>query len=336
MTETLPLLLNVVTILLLLLLFVAIVWLSLRRMPSTNLDPDLIRKLEQSLTESARLQGELSALRQQMESVSTQVSNGLKGVGDQVKVFGEVQTKLGELTKATEQVYNVGKDISGLNEILRAPKLRGGFGELLLNDLLGKVIPNEYFEIQYKFAGGETVDAIIKLNSRLVPIDSKFPLENFRRYVQADEGDKTKLRREFERDVRRHIDAIASKYIRPDEGTLDFALMYIPAENVYYEIAVTDESAMMEYALSKRVVPVSPNTFYAYLNVILLGLRGLRIEQRAKEILDHLSRLQTEFDQLRDDFDTMGKHLDSANKKYQEAQRKVEEFSSRLSKLKTE
>ena len=93
---------------------------------------------------------------------------------------------------------------------------------------------------------------------------------------------------------------------------------------------------MMEYALSKRVVPVSPNTFYAYLNVILLGLRGLRIEQRAKEILDHLSRLQTEFDQLRDDFDTMGKHLDSANKKYQDAQRKVEEFSSRLSKLKTD
>jgi DNA recombination protein RmuC len=336
MTDTLFLLLNIITILLLLLLFVAIVWLSLRRASSPNLDPELIRKLEQSLTESARLQGEMSALRQQMESVSTQVNNGLKGVGDQVKVFGEVQTKLGELTKATEQVYNVGKDISGLNEILRAPKLRGGFGELLLNDLLGKVIPNEYFEIQYKFAGGETVDAIIKLNSRLVPVDSKFPLENFRKYVGADESDKTKLRREFERDVRRHIDAIAMKYIRPDEGTLDFALMYIPAENVYYEIAVTDESALMEYALSKRVVPVSPNTFYAYLNVILLGLRGLRIEQRAKEMLDHLSRLQTEFDQLRDDFDTMGKHLDSASKKYQEAQRRVEEFAGRLDKLKTE
>lgn len=336
MTDTLFLLLNIITILLLLLLFVAIVWLSLRRASSPNLDPELIRKLEQSLTESARLQGEMSALRQQMESVSTQVNNGLKGVGDQVKVFGEVQTKLGELTKATEQVYNVGKDIAGLNEILRAPKLRGGFGELLLNDLLGKVIPNEYFEIQYKFAGGETVDAIIKLNSRLVPVDSKFPLENFRKYVGADESDKTKLRREFERDVRRHIDAIAMKYIRPDEGTLDFALMYIPAENVYYEIAVTDESALMEYALSKRVVPVSPNTFYAYLNVILLGLRGLRIEQRAKEMLDHLSRLQTEFDQLRDDFDTMGKHLDSASKKYQEAQRRVEEFAGRLDKLKTE
>src|SRR6185369_5701362 len=172
---------------------------------------------------------------------------------------------LGELREATTKVYEVGRDVATLHDILRAPKLRGGLGELLLGDLLAQVLPPAHFTLQHAFRSGERVDAVVRLGDGLVPIDSKFPLEDFRRLLEAaDDDQRTRARKAFVARVRKHVDDIATKYVLPDEGTYDFALMYIPAENVYYETIIRDAASdLVAYALAKKVIPVSPNTLYA-------------------------------------------------------------------------
>jgi DNA recombination protein RmuC len=251
-------------------------------------------------------------------------------------VVGEVRQNLGELTKATERVFDVGKDIASLQEILRAPKLRGVLGELFLGDLLSQILPPTHYALQYKFKSGEAVDAAIHLGQGIVPVDSKFPLENFRRVIASEAEDERKAaKKKFAIDVKKHIDAIASKYILPDEGTFDFALMYIPAENVYYEVILKDDAfgedkGLCAYALAQRVIPVSPNSFYAYLQAIVLGLKGLRIEKNAQEMIQHLKRLQGDFQRFRDDFDVLGKHLGNTRGKYEDAAKRLERFGEKL------
>jgi DNA recombination protein RmuC len=251
------------------------------------------------------------------------------------RVVGSVQKSLGGLEEANRKIYDIGKDIASLQEILRAPKLRGGLGEFFLEDLLTQMLPPSHFSTQYCFRSGEKVDAVIKVGSLMVPIDSKFPLENFRRLLEAfAEDDKARAKRQFASDVRKHIDAIAGKYILPDEGTYDFALMYIPAENVYYETIIKDDASgernLSQYALSKRVIPVSPNSFYAYLQAIILGLKGMKIEERAKEIIQYLSQLQGDFTKFKDEYALLGKHLGQAQANYATAERRLEQFAQKL------
>ncbi len=180
-------------------------------------------------------------------------------IADTTKVFGEVKESLGKLTQRTEQIQEVGKNISSLQDLLRAPKFRGGFGELLLERLLADILPRDNYSLQYKFRDGETVDAVIRIGGNLVPIDSKFPLEDFERIVAAEsEDEQVAQRKQFTRTIKKHIDNV-TKYILPDEKTFDFALMYIPAENVYYETILrgyAEESEIYSYALQKRVIPV--------------------------------------------------------------------------------
>jgi DNA recombination protein RmuC len=205
-------------------------------------------------------------------------------------------------------------------------------GELFLGNLLDQVVPENY-ELQHRFRSGEAVDAVIKLGPKLVPVDAKFPLENFQRLTAASDAERKALRKRFIADVKKHVDAIASKYILPDEGTYDFALMYIPAENVYYEMIIKDEpdeENVSAYAVSRRVIPVSPNSLYAYLQAIVFGLRGLQIEKRAEEILSHLNRLQGDFAKFRDDFDTVGTHLKNAHNKYDDALKRLGQLEGKL------
>jgi DNA recombination protein RmuC len=173
------------------------------------------------------------------------------------------------------------------------------------------------------------VDAVIRLGERLVPIDAKFSLENFQKMLNVgDEQEKNIYRKKFIQDVKNRIDEIASKYILPQENTYDFALMYIPAENVYYEIIIKEDA--LSYCISKKVIPISPNTFYAYLQVICLGLKGLKIEENAKIILKNLSMLSNEIGKLEEDFGLLGTHLSNANRKYEDSQKKLDRFSDRL------
>ena len=243
--------------------------------------------------------------------------------------------RLGQLAEATRQILEVGKDISSLQDILQPPKLRGGLGETLLQNMLSQLLPAESFGMPHQFSTGQ-VDAVIHLADGLVPVDAKFPLENFRKMLEStEERDKRHWRREFARDVRKHIDDISTKYILPDEGTLDFALMYIPAENIYYEIIVKDEGeeSIADYALSKRVIPFSPNTFYAYLQAISIGLRGLRVEKYARQILADLTRLKGDFDSFHEHFRVLGTHLRRARDKYEDGQSSLDRFEDKLSSL---
>jgi DNA recombination protein RmuC len=271
----------------------------------------------------------LQAMDHTMHDTTGQVNTRLDNA---VKVIREVSATMGELSKASQQIYDIGKDISSLQQILRAPKLRGVIGELFLGDLLRQVVPNNY-EIQHRFRSGEIVDAVVKLGPRLVPIDAKFPLENFQKLNAATEAERKALRKRFITDVEKHIDAISRKYILPDEDTYDFALMYIPAENVYYECIIreeADDESVSAYAISKRVIPVSPNSMYAYLQAIVFGLRGLRIEKQAQEIMDHFGRLQQEFGKFRDDFDVVGSHLVNAHNKYDSATKHLTRLEEKL------
>ena len=267
--------------------------------------------------------------REQSDALSKTVG---ERIADTTRVFGEVKESLGKLEKGTQQIEAVGRNISSLQEVLRAPKFRGGFGELMLERLLEDILPSQNYRLQHRFQSGEAVDAVIRIGDNLVPIDSKFPLEDFQRLLAAEsDAERQSLRRQFTRTVRKHIDDV-TKYIRPDEDTFDFALMYVPAENVYYETILRSgtEGDIYSYALAKRVIPVSPNSLYAYLQVIILGLKGLRIEHTAGEILRHLGRLQGDLASFRGDFETLGGHIRRAAGKYEEAGRKLDRLGDRL------
>jgi DNA recombination protein RmuC len=299
------------------------------------------------------LDANTQALNQQLAQIATTVNQRLhenvelmqhthRTLGERLdstaQVIGAVHRSLGSLEEANRKIYEIGKDISSLQQILQAPKLRGGLGELLLEDLLKQILPADHFAVQHGFRSGQKVDAVIRLGSGLVPVDAKFPLENFRRLLDAQTDDERgRVRRAFVTDVKRHIDTVATKYILPDEGTFDFALMYIPAENVYYEIVVKDDATgdadISAYALARKVIPVSPGSFYAYLQAIVLGLRGLRIEERSQEILQQLSRLRGDFDRFRDDFRLVGRHLNNALSSFSGADRRLERLETRFASV---
>ena len=295
----------------------------------------------------AELRGQLTSMTQQVALLQVQVTQSL---GDTRKamdtrldgaavVIKDVSRQLGQLSEKTQQLAEIGKDISRLQDILRSPKLRGNMGELFLGDLLAQILPPDHYQLQHGFKDGAKVDAVIRLQAGLVPVDAKFLLENFQRLVKTELPEEKKtLRRTFLQDVKKHVDAIAQKYIRTDEGTFDFALMYIPAENVYYEAIIKEEDlgtegALFSYALARRVIPVSPNSFYAYLQTILLGLKGLRVEESAREIINHLARLNQEFDRFSDSFRLVGDHLENSLKKYEEAQKRLLKVEGKMDQL---
>jgi len=220
------------------------------------------------------------------------------------RVIAEVQRSLGEMSE-------IGRGMKNLQEFLRSPKIRGNIGEQVLKEILGQMLPRQSFHLQYTFRSGVTVDAAIKTTSGIIPVDSKFPLENFRKMNKAEsEGEKKLAEKEFIKDVKNHIDAISSKYILTEEGTIDYALMYIPSEAVYYE--VVNNPDLFDYAGKKRVLPVSPMTFYAYLRAILASFEGQKIEQKAKQILATLRAIQKDYQKVEGGLSVLSRHLQNA------------------------
>lgn len=292
-----------------------------------------IKNMEKKISDVTDFKNEVLTMRKE---ISDRLSDVARTTGSSTQVMANVQKSLGGVEEATKRVVDLSKGLSDLQQILSPPKLRGNLGELFLAELLGQVLPKEVYELQYRFKTGDAVDAIIKAGARLVPVDAKFPLENFKRVIESNsDEEKNQNRKKFVSDVKKHIDDIASKYILPDEGTYDFALMYIPAENVYYEIITRDETAREEkgifsYAINKRVIPVSPNSFYAYLQVIALGLKGMTLEKSAQQILMNLGRLETDVRKFREDFETVGKHIHDAQNRYSDAERKLDRLEDKL------
>jgi DNA recombination protein RmuC len=274
-----------------------------------------------------RLQGLVETMDRRLGELDTKVDRRLESAS---QTTSKIHERLGKVDEATTQMLERAKDLARLEQALRPPKARGGFGELLLENLLRDRLPPSAYEIQHTFDSGERVDAIVRAD-RTIPVDSKFPLDNFLRLVEAEsDEERTLAERQFARDVKQHIDAIASKYIRPDEGTYDFAFMYIPVEAVYYELACGKTGALLTYAHERRVFPVSPTTFTAYLQVIALGLRGMQIEERAHEVMAYVAELQRDFDRFSDDFDKVGTHIGHAQSKYHEAGKRLDRLETKL------
>lgn len=278
---------------------------------------------------SSQVNERLNQMNQTIQEANKIIGQNL---GNATNLFGNVQEKLTRLEETNRQIYDISKDISGLQELLRAPKFRGQMGETLLENLLSQVLPQDYYQTQYRFKSSDTVDAVIRLGERLVPVDAKFSLENFQKMLETkDEQEEVIYRKRFIQDVKNRIDEIAAKYILPEENTYDFALMYIPAENVYYETIIKED--FFSYCMAKKVIPVSPHTFYAYLQVICLGLKGLKIEENAKIILKNLSMLSNEIGKFKEDFELLGTHLLNACHKYEDSQKKLDRFSDRLTNI---
>lgn len=281
---------------------------------------------------------QLHQARKAMEEGSRESTKVLgERLDNAARVVGEVQKSLGRMEAQTKNIEDVGKDISRLNDILRSPKLRGSLGELFLGDLLAQVLPRDRYVTQHKFKNGQTVDAVIKSSQGLICIDSKFPLENFSKLLQLkDEAEKKAARKLFLSDVKKHVDAISQKYILPDEGTLDFAMMYVPAENVYYEIILKndpDERDLLLYAQDKRVFPVSPNSFYAYLQTIAVGFKGLQMQEGIRVVLDNIARLKGDFKKFGEDFALIGRHLSNARSSYESAEKRAGRLGEKLDSL---
>ena len=279
---------------------------------------------------SQMLHGMQSTLDKRLSDNTERLDQRLDNAGRQ---FLDVRERLAEMGKTNEQILEVTKDVASLQDILKAPKIRGGFGEMMLADMLSQMLSKENFALQHTFKSGETVDALITLQGGSISVDSKFPLENFKRVISIEnDSDRAAARRQFINDVKKHVDAISAKYILPSEGTLDWALMYIPAENVYYEIIIKDEDQrdLYEYFNKKRVIPVSPNSFYAYLKTIMFGLQGMQIEKRAKEMFVQLERLGEEFGKFNEEVELVGKHIGKANKKYEDAEKRLMKLGDQM------
>jgi len=220
------------------------------------------------------------------------------------RVIGDLKQSLGEMSE-------MGKGIRSLQEFLQSPKLRGNIGEQVLKDMIGQSFPKNSFHLQYQFKSGVKVDAVLKTDAGLLCVDSKFPMENFSKMHKGEtEAIRHQAKRDFITDVKKHVSDINKKYILPEEGTMDFALMYIPSESVYYEIANMED--LMEYARQSRVYPVSPNTLYAHLQVLLLSFQGKEMEQKTKQVFTLLRAIQKDYSKVEENLGVLSKHVGNA------------------------
>lgn len=256
---------------------------------------EVIKMLQQGSKEDRKVL--LDSLQRNTQSLNERLDNA-------ARVIAEVQRNIGEMSE-------IGRGMKELQQFLQSPKIRGNIGEQVLKDLITQMFPKSSFHLQYTFKSGEKVDAAIKTAAGILPIDSKFPMENFQKMSKSkDKKEEQDFRKLFFRDIKKHIQAISRKYILPEEGTMDFALMYIPSEPVYYE--VVNEPQLLEFARRSRVYPVSPTTLYAHLQTILLSYEGQKIEQRAKEVFRLLRAIQGDYNKVEENLFTLQKHLNNA------------------------
>lgn len=278
--------------------FCVLYWLLSRRLTTSSPDQTIIEWLKSNQ----------ASLSQNNKNIVDSLAQNTRDINERLDRAARV---IGDLQKEAGQFSEVSRSMRDLQDFLKNPKLRGNLGEEVLKDLLNQVFPKNAVFLQYQFKSGEKVDAALKTDAGILPIDSKFPMENFQRMVKGEtEDERERAKREFSRDIKKHIDAISKKYILPEEGTVDFAIMYVPSESVYYEIVNLSE--VMEYARSQRVYPVSPTTMYAHLRIILLSFEGKRIETQARSVLSSIRAIQKDYDKVDGVLGVLGKHVGNA------------------------
>ncbi len=262
---------------------VVLIYLTVNKRPSNEI-------VEWLKSTNVRMEGQSKSFNERLDGATHTIS--------------QLQRSLGEMSE-------IGKGIRTLQDFLQSPKLRGGLGEEVLKEMIGQTFPKNAFHLQYAFKSGVKVDAVLKTDAGLLCIDSKFPMENFNLMHKGEtEVERNFAKKQFIIDVKKHIEDISRKYILPDEGTMDFALMYIPSEAVYYEAVNIPE--LSTFARRSRVYPVSPNTLYAHLQVLLLSFEGKDLEAKSKEVFRILRAIQTDYGKVEENLSTLQKHLNNA------------------------
>ncbi len=275
----------------------------------------------------AELQRTLGASEQRIVTQTGTTQRALTDLSRQLGALGEQGTRIAELAR----------DIGSLHDLLRAPKPRGGFGELMLERLLQDCLPASAYEVQYMYRDGSRVDAVVHYGSRIVPIDAKFPNESYTQIAAArDDAERRARRRAFLQQVRRHVDAVA-RYVAPQEGTIDYSFMYLPSEAIYQELTLgdgaPDEPDVLAYCAERHVIPASPNTLLAYLQVVALGVRGLAMQERTRELQQGIAQVRREFERFVQLHDQLGHHLENATKKFDETERALARASGAIEGL---
>ncbi|OQB44464.1 MAG: DNA recombination protein RmuC [Parcubacteria group bacterium ADurb.Bin159] len=256
------------------------------------------------------------------------LNQNIQGIEQKINSqINQLASNLGELTE-------VGRDIKSFSEFLKSPKLRGNIGEEILQDLLEQYFSKEHFALQYKFKSGERVDAILKTREGIIPIDAKFPLENFQKWNKANKEEEKKIYfKAFINDVKKHIDKISQKYILPEEGTVDFAVMYIPSETIYYEL-IGRETDISEFSRRKRVYFTSPNSFYYFLKVIMMSMQGEKIQENSKKILEVLEAIRVDSLKFAKTLKLVSSHFNNAEKALNEATNEYRNLSLKIDQIK--
>ncbi|PIS09292.1 hypothetical protein COT75_02185 [Candidatus Beckwithbacteria bacterium CG10_big_fil_rev_8_21_14_0_10_34_10] len=279
---------------------------------NTKVDENLLKVIETLQKGTSDLQ---QGLQNQSKSIADTLHKSTKTLNERLDNAAHF---IAQVSKEVGQMSEIGRSMKDLQEFLKSPKLRGNIGEEVLKDLISQMFPKNSFHLQYSFKSGEKVDAALKTDGGILPIDSKFPMENFQRLVKAEtKRDRDKARRALTIDVKKHIRDISKKYILPEEGTMDFALMYVPSEPVYYEVAnIVD---LTEYARKHRVYPVSPTTLYAHLQMILLSFEGKKIEVRSREVFRLLRATQKDYEKTESVLHVLGKHINNTYNQFSNA-----------------
>lgn len=311
------------------------------RREAEELRRELAAMSAQSQGLSAQMAQVSIAVNQQLGQVNSSLQKGLADSGALVAeaqkgVSGELresQNTLRQLSERIGEIQQAGRNLNeattALEKVLGGAKARGIFGEAALERLLEDALPRGVYEMQYRFADNTSVDAIVHIGERLLCIDSKFPLEAYRRLLEAPE----EARREFSAAVRKHADDISKKYVQPEQGTLDIALMFVPSETVYYELLVTEDAKRVQlaaYCRGQHVIPVSPNTCYAYLITVGQALRGMQLAQNAQKLQGELNGLVKQLDLFAELYERLGKHLGNARNTYDEAEKKLDRTRNSL------
>lgn len=268
-----------------------------------------------------------SSLASQNKNITSTLQESYKQLHQRLDKTSQV---MADLKKEAGAFSEIGRSMHQLQEFLKSPKLRGNIGEQVLKDLITQMFPKSSFHLQHTFQSGAIVDAAIKTSAGILPIDSKFPMDNFQKMAQTNNPDQRKKHQKaFIRDVRKHIRDISGKYILPDEDTLDFALMYLPSESIYYQ--VVNHTDTLEYARKHRVYPVSPTTLYASLQTIMLSFEGQKIEDRSKKVLQLLRAIKKDYSHLEDTFSTLNRHLTNAYNQSSNANQDLNRLGQKIS-----
>ncbi len=243
------------------------------------------------------------------------------------QVIGAVNKELGSMSE-------IGRSIKDFQNMLNSPKLRGNLGEQILYDTLSQTLPSSHYETQYKFKEGKTVDAVIRTTNGIISVDAKFPMENFLQMTKADnDADRQRCLKDFVRQVKKHIDDVQNKYILPSEGTLEYAVMYVPSEKVFYEIVMESEE-LLQYAHDRNILLVSPNTFLYYLRTVMIGLERAKIEEETQHIIELLNTIQKENVKFGEGLSLVSRHMTNAKSALDNTNNLYDRFSNKIDQVK--